>query len=136
MMCIYPTAPFITPEKIKAAFTVLKQKNCKEVLPVVKFSFPPQPAYIINEKGHVRYKWEEFINMRSQDLEAFYHDAGQFYCYNVKKYLDDNGIIRDEICPIIVNETEVQDIDSIEDWKLAEIKYQLMIEKDKNEKRD
>ncbi len=34
------------------------------------------------------------------------------------------------ILPMIVSELEVQDIDSITDWEIAEIKYRLMKEAD------
>ena len=34
--------------------------------------------------------------------------------------------------PIIVPEMEVQDIDNEEDWKLAELKYNIMMENMKN----
>lgn len=126
MVCLYPTNPFITVQKIISAIKILKQEDCVEVVPVVKFSFPPQRAYIIENGKFLKYKWEEYKNARSQDLEPFYHDAGQFYCYNVKKYLESNGDIRGEICPIVVPEYEVQDIDNEDDWTMAELKYQYM----------
>lgn len=126
MVCLYPTNPFITAQKIISAIKILKQEDCVEVVPVVKFSFPPQRAYIIENGKFLKYKWEEYKNARSQDLEPFYHDAGQFYCYNVKKYLESNGDIRGEICPIVVPEYEVQDIDNEDDWTMAELKYQYM----------
>lgn len=61
--------------------------------------------------------------MRSQDLELIYHDAGQFYFYDAKKFAE-NAIKK--IVPYILNELEVQDIDNLTDWKLAEIKFQVM----------
>jgi pseudaminic acid cytidylyltransferase len=131
MCCIYPTAPFITANKLVAAMDILKSTNSLEVMPVVKFSYPPQRCFIIDENGKMEYKYKEFINSRSQDLEKQYHDAGQFYIYNVKKYLELNGNISGDIMPIIVNEMEVQDIDNDEDWKLAELKYNMMNLKNK-----
>ena len=65
---------------------------------------------------------------RSQDLEPWYHDAGQFYCYDIKKYIACEGMCTENI-PLIVSELEVQDIDNETDWKLAEMKYKMMIEK-------
>ena len=62
---------------------------------------------------------------RTQDFESWYHDAGQFYVYNIDKFYKCNGDCK-EIIPIVVPEMEVQDIDTEEDWKLAEIKYMLM----------
>lgn len=125
MTCIYPTAPFITSEKLREAMKILWQTNSSLLIPVVRFSYPPQRAYIIRD-GKLCLKWEEHMYSRSQDLEPFYHDAGQFYCYNITDYVSANGSIKDNIVPLILSETEVQDIDTEEDWKLAEMKYMLM----------
>lgn len=130
MVCIYPTNPFITEEILKEAIAILEKEQCEEVVPVVKFSFPPQRAYILDTSKNLKYKWEEYKNTRSQDLEPFYHDAGQFYCYNVQQYLMDNGNIEGKVCPIILSEYEVQDIDNMDDWKMAEMKYRFLTEKE------
>lgn len=124
-VCIYPTAPFITPEKLKDAVEMLEKGEKIEVMPVVKFSYPPQRSYVLEGDG-IRMKYPEYRDVRSQDLETIYHDAGQFYCLNVEKYMQCNGQFTDEIAPIIVNEMEVQDIDNEEDWKIAELKYKIM----------
>lgn len=126
LVCLYPTNPFITSEKITDAINILVKEQCEEVVPVVRFSFPPQRAYIIDEEKSLKYKWEEYKNSRSQDLQLFYHDAGQFYCYNVKQYLKDNGNICGHVYPIILPEYEVQDIDNEDDWKMAEFKYRYL----------
>lgn len=126
--CIYPTAPFITPERLREAMNLMKENNPVEVIPVVAFSFPPQRCFVINDDGYMGYKYKEFKNMRSQDLEKQYHDAGQFYVYNVDKYLELAGNISDGLMPIILSELEVQDIDNEEDWKVAEFKYKLLSE--------
>ena len=59
-------------------------------------------------------------------MQTIYHDAGQFYIYNVQKYLEVNGKIEADIVPIKVSELEVQDIDTEDDWKVAEVKYKIM----------
>ena len=64
--------------------------------------------------------------MKRLDLEEFYHDAGQFYCYDATYYMKCKGYIKDGIIPYILPESETQDIDNWEDWKMAEIKYQIM----------
>lgn len=128
--CIYPTAPFITPKRLEEAMKLMKENNPVEVLPVVAFSFPPQRCFVIDEIGYMSYKYKEYKNSRSQDLEKQYHDAGQFYVYNVAQYLERNGNISEGLMPIILNELEVQDIDNEEDWKVAEFKYKLLSKED------
>lgn len=124
--CIYPTAPFVTAEKLKKAMELLEERKAKKVLPVVAFSYPPQRAYII-DGNYIRMKEPKNANKRSQDLEIMYHDCGQFYGYDVKSFLETKGQIWEDVVPMIMPESEVQDIDHEEDWKIAELKYQIMI---------
>lgn len=127
MVCIYPTAPFITGERLSEANAELERLNAKMLVPVVRFSFPPQRAYII-EDDMLKYRWPENRNMRSQDLEPFYHDAGQFYIYRVSDYLKNDGNISEDIVPFVLSDMEVQDIDNEDDWKIAEFKYSFFKE--------
>lgn len=127
MACIYPTAPFVTPQKLKDAMQILKDNQASGVMPVVRFSFPPQRGMVIR-KGRLDYCYPENASKRSQDLEAMYHDCGQFYIYDVEKYRACRGNLPDGYFPIEVPELQVQDIDNMSDWKLAEMKYQMMME--------
>lgn len=124
-VCIYPTAPFVTPDKLQQAYGLLKNSDAVMVMPVVAFSYPPQRGYIQSE-GRLQMKWKENFNKRSQDLEKMYHDSGQFYFYRTERYKEKRGQIMEGIVPLVVDELEVQDIDNESDWKLAELKYQMM----------
>jgi N-acylneuraminate cytidylyltransferase len=120
--CIYPTAPFVTAEKLTASFEKIKQHNADTVLPVTAFSFPIWRSFAM--KGNkVQYNWPENALKRSQDLPPAYHDCGQFYMFRVDRFLRDKTLITANTVAITVPESEVQDIDSPEDWKIAEIKY-------------
>lgn len=127
--CIYPTAPFVTSEKLINGMEIMEKYNPLEVMPVVAFSSPPQRCFVIDENMNMSYKYKEYMTTRSQDLEKLYYDAGQFYIYNTKKYLEANGKTSEGIMPIIVSGLEVQDIDNEDDWKIAELKYRVMKEK-------
>lgn len=127
MSCIYPTAPFVTPEKLQSAYDTLTKEHAVMAMPVVAFSYPPQRSYILQE-NMLEMKWKENYNKRSQDLEKMYHDAGQFYMYQVDAFVRLKGQMTESIVPVIVDEMEVQDIDNESDWKLAEQKYRLMTE--------
>lgn len=125
--CIYPTAPFITAERLAEAMELLCEKEADSVVPVVQFSFPPQRGLIL-QNGMAAFKWPENALARSQDLEPFYHDCGQFYCLNTKAFGEQELLFMKKTCPIILSEMEVQDIDNETDWKLAELKYRLLHE--------
>lgn len=123
--CIYPTAPFVTAKKLRDGIRLLQEKKGAIVMPVVRFSFPPQRCMVFDGE-FIRPKWPENMNVRSQDLEPFYHDCGQFYCYDIKKFIALKGQFSDGIIPMVMPETEVQDIDNIDDWEMAELKYKMM----------
>lgn len=123
--CIYPTAPFITAEKLNNAMKMLVENKCDTVFPVVPFSFPPQRGMIITDENKVVYKNPEFALTRSQDLETIYHDCGQYYCINVDSFFIQKKIIMKNVNAIVLSELQVQDIDNETDWKLAELKYKL-----------
>ena len=44
--CIYPTAPFITREKLQFAMEMIERDGVEAVMPVVEFSYPPQGAIL------------------------------------------------------------------------------------------
>lgn len=123
--CIYPTAPFVTPEILKNAIEILEQNQADGVLPVVRFSFPPQRCVVIKD-GMLEPKWPEYQQMRSQDLEPYYHDAGQFYAINTDSFFEQHSMVMKKTLPLILDETQVQDIDTVEDWEIAEMKYRLL----------
>lgn len=125
--CIYPTAPFVTPEKLRAAMQELKTSDSDTVIPVVAFSYPPQRGMIIEDE-YVKLKNEEYRNSRSQDLEKMYHDCGQFYAFRTDSFKKTQNLMAGRIKPIVCLEMEVQDIDTLEDWKLAELKYRMFAE--------
>lgn len=128
--CIYPTAPFIFENKLKEAFDLLEINNFDCVFPVMEFSFPIQRALKKNSDNKMSLFQPEHLNSRSQDLEKAYHDSGQFYWFKTKEILEKGKLWTDNTGVIVIKESEGQDIDTPEDWKLAEIKYKLLHEKE------
>lgn len=123
--CIYPTAPFVTSEKLQKAMEILEATRADSVMPVTAFSFPPMRGmYLSDEK--LGYAFPEYAKKRSQDIELMYHDCGQFYFFDVKRFLGTRKLVTENTKAIVVSELEVQDIDNEIDWKLAELKYQMM----------
>ena len=126
--CIYPTAPFITAEKLKTAFQMLVNSGAKSIVPIVSFGFPILRSFKI-EDGFVKMNWPEYMATRSQDMPPAYHDCGQFYFLKTDNFLQEKKIYTDLTLPYEMPESEVQDIDNEEDWKVAEIKYTFLREK-------
>jgi len=132
LCCIYPTAPFVTSQKLKDSFNLMIEKYADSVIPVVKFSYPIQRSFRITNENNLEYIWSENTNKRSQDLEPAYHDAGQFYWTNVESFYKNKNLVTENSIPFILSEMEVQDIDNDIDFKLAEVKYKLIKEINKD----
>jgi len=127
--CIYPTAPFITSERLQESMKLLKDVSADSIVPVTSFSYPIWRSFKIDSDGRIKMNWPENMNSRSQDLPPAYHDCGQFYCLNAPEFLTQKKLFMDKTFPIIVSELEVQDIDNEEDWKMAELKYGIVNKK-------
>lgn len=123
LCCLYPTAPFVNAAKLKESLTLLKEKEADALVPVCRFSYPIQRAFKIEENRLVR-MWPEHERSRSQDLPPAYHDVGQFYWHRVKSFLIRDVSKDQKIVPFLISELEMQDLDTLEDWELAELKYQ------------
>ena len=119
--CIYPTAPFITGERLREAMELLKETD--SVMPVVPFSYPPQRGLVINKEGYIARQFPEYSTTRSQDLQKIYHDCGQFYACKTLPFMEAGTTDVEKLMPLVLSEMEVQDIDTLEDWEIAEIKY-------------
>lgn len=123
--CIYPTAPFVTAQKLKNAVELLLESDADTLIPVVSFSYPPQRAMIVKD-GRLVFEYPQYLDSRSQDLEPHYHDVGQFYVFRTGAFRVNQKLMVGNILPMVVSELEVQDIDHQTDWEIAEMKYRLM----------
>ena len=128
--CLYPTAPLISGEIIKTAFNKLLVNDNNFVFPVTTFPYPIQRALRVNEKGKLQMFSPELFNTRSQDLQAAYHDAGQFYWGKTQAWLTQVNIYTSNSDVVIVSRYRVQDIDTIEDWRQAELMFDLLNKSD------
>ena len=122
--CIFPTAPFVTAEKLIIAFKKLKDTNSEAVIPVLEYSYPIQRALLF-ENSTLKLRWPENLKGRSQDFDKCYHDSGQFYIYRTELYLKKGTTFNMNTIPFFISHMEAQDIDNETDWKLAEMKFQL-----------
>lgn len=125
--CIYPTAPFVTAERLRDAFARLTDSGADAAIPVARFGFPIWRSFRL-EDSRLAYNWPEHAPARSQDLPPAFHDAGQFYVFRTAVFLASGRLVGDNAIGLEVDELEVQDIDTEQDWRLAELKYRLMLE--------
>ncbi|MEE3777215.1 pseudaminic acid cytidylyltransferase [Campylobacter sp. CX2-4080-23] len=116
--CVYPCVPFLNGDILRDAYDKFISSDADGLTPVVKFSFPIQRAFRIVD-GFLRYNEPQNALKRSQDLEPMYHDAGMFYFHKTSNINSDN------IMPYIIDESLAQDIDTMDDWNMAQIKFKV-----------
>ena len=125
--CIYATAPFLTGVKIREGLDCLKEtKNAQYAVTVTSYSFPIQRSLKMNSRGMLNMREPKYARCRSQDLDQFYHDAGQLYWGYPESFNDYPSVMECDIAPIFLHPNNVQDIDTPEDWEVAEYLFQLM----------
>ena len=122
--CIYPCAPFIEVNDLIGAYRVLVSSGSDYVYPIAEFSHPIQRAMSRCETGRMEFVNPEFETVRTQDLNDFYHDTGQFYWGKssswkslIKMHSEGNGFV--------VPSWSSVDIDTEDDWRRAELMFRL-----------
>jgi len=124
---IYATAPFLTTFYLKKGYEKIIKDTVLQAFSCASMPYPVQRTFKINQNGRCEMFWPEYFDRRSQDLEEAYHDAGQFYWTNITFISNKKGFNEDMI-PIVMPRHLVQDIDTMEDWVNAELKYKILKE--------
>lgn len=119
--CIYPTAPFVQVEDLKRGWETLESDDWAYTFAVTDFSAPIFRAFKQSIDGSIEMIFPEYFSTRSQDLPIALHDAGQFYWGRPSAWLERKRIFDRHSIPIVIPRWRVQDIDTQDDWKWAEI---------------
>ena len=124
--CIYATAPFLHPADIRRGFAIIESTACDYAFSTTSYAFPIQRAIRINKQGKVCMFFPEYANTRSQDLEEAYHDAAQFYWGQTQAWISEKAIFGASSAAVHIPRYRVQDIDTVEDWVMAEYLFFAM----------
>jgi pseudaminic acid cytidylyltransferase len=124
--CLYPTAPFVSGEDLRTGLKVLTESEADYAFSVTSYAFPIQRAIRITAEQRVEMFTPDHMNSRSQDLEAAFHDAGQFYWGRASAWREGKMILSQASMPVLLPRHRVQDIDTIEDWVMAEYLYHAL----------
>ena len=119
--CLLSTAPFVNSNLLKQSYELFIEKKFDTLRPIVRFDYPIQRAYRMDEDNVVSFMQPEYLNTRSQDLEKAYHDAGLFYWGTCAV-----GFRGNKWGGYVIDECVCQDIDTEDDWRMAELKYKIL----------
>lgn len=124
--CLYPTAALIEAEDLAKSLDLFHDSDVDYLLPVVSFPYPIQRAVYLNNKGLAHMFDENQFNVRSQDLQEAWHDAGKYYWGKTSAWLNHKAFYKlgnTKAFPIA--RYKAQDIDTLEDWQHAELMFAI-----------
>lgn len=124
--CLYPTAPFVRAQDLADGRAKLLGSRFDVIMPVAAFSYPIWRSLQREDDGCIALNFPENLNARSQDLPVAYHDAGQWYWFRTEAFLRDHVLMGANSGSIVLPAIQVQDIDTEDDWALAELKHERM----------
>lgn len=122
---LYPTAPFVEASDLREAYSLVLG-GAPSVLPVTSFDYTPYRALSMEGDGTIRYERQEYVRSRTQDLPVLLHDCGWFFMSRVDDYVMAKTAVMQGCKGLMVDPGRVQDIDTLQDWDLAERKYRLL----------
>ena len=125
--CIYPAAPFIKLCDLRNGLKILKKTKLNYVFPVTNFAYQIQRSFKIDTNNKLKMFFPKYYKYRSQDLDKAFHDAGQFYWGKTEAWLNNEKIYSKNSFPMQVPRSRVLDIDTVEDWKIAEKMFKIKL---------
>ena len=115
--CFYATSIFAKPDKIKKAMKIIN-KNTKFIFAAKKVD--PQSFRYLKLKNKKIIKISKQLEKRTQDINNFYQDLGQFYIARYKTWKREKKILCKGSKAMILKNWQATDIDDLDDWQLAE----------------
>ena len=132
-LIVYPTAIFIEHKDLISAYKFMKEnKKCTVYFGAAEYSHPIQRAFLLDKNKKIKMINPNLYKTRTQDLEKFYYDAGQFYFCQSTVIRKSMPFFNKDSSFLILPRTKAIDIDHMGDVKLAEIIMRNINEKKKN----
>lgn len=123
---LYATAPFTTEVDLRNGLQQLVFGGFDAVLPVARFAYPIWRSLTRDPNGSVTMNWPEHRDTRSQDLPEAYHDAGQWCWFRPSALYRNGSLLSGNTGSVLLPDERVQDIDTEDDWVVAERKHRIV----------
>ena len=124
--CVYPANPLLTADMLRQGLDLMTKHGAPSAFPVVRYDFPIKQALVLEDGVHPRFCSPERVDARSQDLIPHFHDAGMFYWFVPERFLANGRLFSDDSVVFEIPAEHCPDINTPEDWAIAELKYQRL----------
>jgi len=123
MCLLFATAPLLDYRYLIEGYNTLKNSDAVYSISIVEFEYPIFRGFTITN-NRLKMFWPENYFKRSQDLPIAYHDAGIFSFSALNKTPKTDIVFSEDAIPIILPKWMGIDIDTIEDFEMAELIYE------------
>lgn len=124
--CIYATAPLLDPNDLERGINALEAGRWAYAFSVTDYAYPVFRAMRQHPEGGLEMIFPEHFSTRTQDLPSALHDAAQFYWGRPQAWVKAERIFDRHSVPVHIPRSRVLDIDTEEDWQLAERLFYTM----------
>ena len=121
--CVYPTSVFLNQSLLSLTMESVELNPNSFSFFAKEFRHPIQRAFRLDRNSRVNVDHIKDNDSRTQDYETFYHDAGQIYGAYCDTWQKGVKIIENDSIAITDPDIVSIDIDSLDDWRIAELLY-------------
>ena len=119
--CIFPTAVFVKDKDIIKAYKIFKTGKWNFVFSATTFAHTFERSFYKKKNNGVKMLFPKRYKKRTQDFKKMYYDTGQFYWGKTEAWLKNKPIFDKSSTIINIPAWRAHDIDTLDDWKRAEI---------------
>ena len=120
-LCVlYPCTPLLHQHDLIQSFNEYKILNSSFCFSSGVTSTPISRLMYTDKENKIRFLDKENFNSRTQDLEEYIFDAGQFYWGQISFWYKTEELFIENAFPYFIDREKQIDIDTEDDWKFAE----------------
>jgi N-acylneuraminate cytidylyltransferase len=127
--CVYAPNPFLHRSALKLGLMcLLEHTEADYVTTVTTYPFPVQRSLKFQTEGLLTMAESENLLIHSQNLEPRFHETAQFWWAKASTW-EKFKPMQQNVLGIYTPRWMTQDIDSLEDWEQAEIRWRILEER-------
>jgi pseudaminic acid cytidylyltransferase len=122
--CIYPLTPLLKEENLIESFKIFSEGHWNYLCAILKEDSQKQRHFKLGNDSKISNLSLPQMQVRTQDLDEYFVDAGQFYWGTSKAWIEGIPIFGDRTCGYLMSKLDAVDVDNLEDLHLLEILMQ------------
>ncbi len=118
---LYATAPLRYADDIRKTYRMVDSGDCDFALAITEYPLPPHQALKVDGNGMIVPMWPELVNKQSNEIPDLYVDNGSTYVVRVSEFVREKSFYGPRLKGYPMPRERSVDIDTIDDFQLAEI---------------